>query len=210
MHFKIVNRTKAGLRGMTTPKSVDGGNLEAIPFVLFDTQLYTSAVDTRLNFFTAVQNDPTMGNMTSGGSLAVDEWMEIEWICIDPIVPDGAFNTGAIGSWADMGALMYESRMTHLLKIQSKDYGQLPATYFGASGGVTGFGYNEAAVGTIHHQYANWGNFSGGFWVGGQIIIPPQAGFSARLDVNAAVTLPSGSNINIRVGYLGTLHRPIL
>lgn len=209
MHYKIINRTKDQLRAMGAPKSVVGGNLQAIPYVLFDTQTYTSAATTRLNYFTAVQADPTMGNMWAGGQLPVDTWMEIEWMCVSALIPSTSTTTGNVGAWGDMDTLMWINRAVHTLTIQDKDYGTLPVSFFGSEGGIEGFGFNEAAAGLVSQEYANWGR-GVGFWVGGQILIQPQAGFNARLTWNAAVTLPSGVNPLIRVGYVGTLHRPIL
>ncbi len=207
--YKIVNRTKAQLRAMVSPQSVAGGNLQAIPYVLFDTQAYTSAATTVLNFFQTVPADQTLGNMNAGGQLPVDTWMEIEWMFITPIIPAESVATGLIGAWGDMSALMVTGRPTHTLTIQDKDYGILPASFYGQEGGMTGFGFNDAAAGTIHQQYANH-SYGMGFWVGGQIILPPQAGFNARIRWNTAVTLPSGANPLVRLSYLGTLHRPIL
>ncbi len=205
--YKLVNRTKAQLRAMVSPQSVSGGNLQAIPYVLFDTQLHTSGTTTQLNYFQAVQADQTLGNMNAGGQLPVDTWMEIEWMFITPIIPTVA--AAIPDAWDDMSALMQNGRPTHTLTIQDKDYGQLPCSFFAAEGGLSGFGYNAAAVAVTAEEYVNWGNGIG-FWVGGQIILPPQAGFNTRLRWNAAVTLPSATNFQIRVSYLGTLHRPIL
>lgn len=207
--FKIVNRTKEQLEMMVSPRSVPGGNLQAIPWVLFDTQLYTSAVTTNLNYFQTVQGDRTLGNMQSGGQLPVDTWLEIQWMFITPIIPADSVLTGLIGAWGDLSALFVTGRPTHTLTIQDKDYGQLPVEFFGSAGGMEGEGFNEAAAGLVHQQFATWTKGCG-FWVGGQIVLPPQAGFNTQLRWNAPVTLPSGNNINIRVSYLGTLHRPIL
>ena len=207
--FRIVNRTKDQLREMVTPKSVVGGNLQAIPYVLFDTQTYVSGATIDLPFFQEVQADQTRSNLTSGAQLPIDEWLEIEWMFISPIVP--ATNTDAIGaSWRIMDALMWTGRPTHTLTIQNKDYGILPASFFQSEGGISGYGYNQASVATTVLEYANWGPQGAGYWVGGQIVLPPQAGFNTRMRWNAPVAIPGGGNIDIRVSYLGTLHRPIL
>ena len=104
---------------------------------------------------------------------------------------------------------MWTGHPTHTLTIQNKDYGILPTSFFQSEGGIEGFGYNEAAAGALVTEYANWGRGMG-FWVGGQIVLPPQAGFNTRLRWNAPITLPSGNDVLVRVSYLGTLHRPIL
>ena len=205
--FRIVNRTKDQLREMVTPKSVVGGNLQAIPYVLYDTQTYLSGATVDLSFFQEPQADQTLSNLT-GSTLPIDEWVEIEWMFISPIVP--ATNTDAAGSsWRIMDALMWQGRPTHTLTIQNKDYGILPTSFFHSEGGISGYGYNQASVATTVLEYANWGQ-GYGYWVGGQIVLPPQAGFNTRLRWNAPVTVPGGNDIRIRVSYLGTLHRPIL
>ena len=205
--FRIVNRTKDQLREMVTPKSVVGGNLQAIPYVLYDTQTYLSGATVDLSFFQEPQADQTLSNLT-GSTLPIDEWVEIEWMFISPIVP--ATNTDATGSaWRIMDALMWQGRPTHTLTIQNKDYGILPTSFFHSEGGISGYGYNQASVATTVLEYANWGQ-GYGYWVGGQIVLPPQAGFNTRLRWNAPVTVPGGNDIRIRVSYLGTLHRPIL
>lgn len=205
--YKIVNRTKSTLRQMVSPASVPGGNLQAIPYVLFDTQQLTSGTTTQLNYFQQVQTDQTLGNMNAGGQLPIDMWLEVEWMFITPIVP--AATAAVPNAWADMSQLMHVGRPTHTLTIQDKDYGQLPASFFGAECGISGYGYNAAAIATTAVEYVNWGH-GAGFWVGGQIVIPPQAGFNTRLRWATAPTLPSGLNPQIRVSYMGTLHRPIL
>ena len=207
--YRIVNRTKDQLREMVTPKSVIGGNLQAIPYVLYDTQLYISGTTNNLAFFQEVQVDQTLSNLTSGAQLPIDEWLEIEWMFISPIIATSAA-AAAAGSWADMDALMWTGRPTHTLTIQNKDYGILPSSFFQSEGGITGYGYNEAAVAAVANEFANWGPHGQGYWVGGQIVLPPQAGFNTRMRWNAPVTLPSGTDTLIRVSYLGTLHRPIL
>lgn len=204
--YKIVNRTKAQLRSMVSPTSVPGGNLQAIPYVLFDTQLFTDNVTTQLNFFQAVQADQTLGNMNAGGQLPIDTWLEVEYMFITPILPVG--NAAVVPTWTDMDLLMHTGRPTHTLTIQDKDYGQLPASFFGAEGGIRGEGFNNAAVAATAEEYANWGN-GVGFWCGGQIIIPPQAGFNARIRWAVAPNI-TAATVQVRLSYVGTLHRPIL
>lgn len=207
MHFKIVNRVASTLKKLSSPRSASGGNLQAIPYVLFDTQTLVSGTTQDLSFFQTAQADKTLGNMSTAGMLPTDEWMEIYYMCISFIVPPTSTATTSIGAWADMDAMAWSGRPTHQLTIQGKEYGALPSSFFGSEGGITGYGFNEAAAGAVSQEYANWGKSS--FWVGGQIIIPPQAGFNTVMRWPAVVTNPSGANRLIRVSYLGTLHRPI-
>lgn len=209
MRYPIKSRSIEELQRLTTPQAVATGQSEVVPYVLFDTQTYVSATTTQLNYFQTVQGDRTLGNMQAGGQLVADRYMEIWGICVDPIIPDSAGATGLTGAWADMTDLMWTGRPTFTFTMDDKRIGPFPLSYFHASGGLTGFGYNEAAAGLLAKEYANWGVFDGGFWVGGSVIIPPQSGFVVDLEWNAAVTLALGNPL-IRVGFVGALHRNVL
>ena len=212
--FQIVNRTKETLRKMGTPGTVPGGNLQTVPFVLWDTQTYISGTTTVLNYFTAVQNDPSLGNMPGGGVLPIDTWLTIQWMSIDVLLAPSATAAAANAVWDDLAGLMWNGRCFHELVIQNKDYAVAPASFFHASGGVTGFGFSDAVTtvaGAVQlKEYANWGiPGSGGFYVGGSIQINPLAGFRTTLNWPTAVTLVAGNTL-VRVNYHGTVSRPIL
>ena len=206
--FQIVNRTKETLRKMGTPGTVPGGNLQTVPFVLWDTQTYISGTTVNLNYFTAVQNDPSLGNMPGGGVLPIDTWLTIQYMLVDVLL-DPSDVAPVAGAWTDLSLLMWTGRPFHELVIQNKDYAVAPLSFFHSSGGITGFGFNEAAIGTTAIQYANWGVPDGGFYVGGAIQINPLAGFRCTLAWPTPVTLDAGNTL-IRVCYLGSVSRPIL
>lgn len=211
--FQIVNRTKQTLMKMGTPGTVPGGNLQTVPYVLWDTQTYTSAADIILNYFSAVQADPSLGNIDGGGVLPIDTWLTIQWMMIDVLIAPSDSLVLASGAWDDLSDLMWTGRPFHKLVIQNKDYAVAPASFFHASGGIQGFGFSDAvttvagAVGI--KEYANWGVQDGGFFVGGAIQINPLAGFRTTLNWPAAVTLALGNPL-VRVCYLGAVSRPIL
>ncbi|MCH7889892.1 MAG: hypothetical protein IH921_00170 [Gemmatimonadetes bacterium] len=215
MRYPVKSRSIQELKRLTTPQAVAAGQSEAVPYVLFDTQLFTSAVSTELNYFQAVQGDKTLGNMQAGGQLVADRYLEIWGINIDPLIDDTSTGLGRIGAWADMNDLMWTNRPTFTFTMDDKKIGPFPCSYFHASGGITGFGYGQGTGDTTigiapsAEEYANWGIFDGGFWVGGSMIIPPQSGFVVDLRWPAAVTL-QGGNPNIRVGLVGVLHRNVL
>lgn len=211
--YQIVNRTKETLRKMGTPGTVPGGNLQTVPFVLWDTQTYVSGTTTTLNYFTAVQNDPSLGNMPGGGVLPIDTWLTIQYMLVDVLLAPSGTATGANGVWDDMSGLMWTGRPFHELVIQNKDYAVAPLSFFHSSGGITGFGFSDATTtvaGSIElKEYAGWGIQDGGFYVGGAIQINPLAGFRTTLNWPTAVTLVAGNTL-VRVCYLGTVSRPIL
>ena len=217
MRYPIKARSIDELKRLSTPHAVAAGQSEAIPYVLFDSQVYTSAVDTSLTFFQTVQSDKTLGNMMAGGQLVADYYLELWGINVDVLIPASSTATGLTGSWADMDDLMWLGRPTFRFEMNDKNLGPFPCSYFHASGGVQGFGYSEtgeiaaaaAAVAVIKDEYANWGIFDGGFWVGGSVIIPPQSGFLVELRWPTAVTLLLGNPL-IRVNLVGTMHRNVL
>jgi hypothetical protein len=209
MRYPIKSRSIQELERLTTPQAVAAGQSEVIPYVLYDTQLYTSAVSTSLTYFQSVQGDKTLGNMQAGGQLVADRYLEIWGINIDPLMDSTSTATGLTGVWDDQSRLMWTGRPIFTFTMDDKRIGPFPCSFFHASGGMTGFGYNEASAGAVKDEYANWGVFDGGFWVGGSVIIPPQSGFMVEIDWNAAVTL-AGGNPYLRVNLVGALHRNVL
>lgn len=214
MRYPIKSRSIQELKRLTTPQAVAAGQSEVVPYVLYDTVAYTSAVDTQLSYFQTVQTDKSLGNMQAGGQLVADRYMEIWGITIDPLIADTSTGAGRVGAWADMSDLMWTGRPTFSFVMDDKRIGPFPCSFFHASGGITGFGYNQeittaGIVAPVSEEHANWGVFDGGFWVGGSVIIPPQSGFQVTLDWPTAVTL-QGGNPFVRVSFAGALHRNVL
>lgn len=209
MRYPIKARSIEELQRLSTPHAVAAGQSEAIPYVLFDSQTYTSAVDTSLTFFQQVQSDKTLSNMMASGQLVADYYLEIWGINLDIIIPASSSATGLTGAWADMDDLMWTGRPTFRFEMNDKNIGPFPCSYFHASGGIQGYGYNENSAGAVKDEFANWGIFDGGFWVGGSVIIPPQSGFLVELRWPLAVTLLLGNPL-IRVNLVGTMHRNVL
>lgn len=213
MRYPIKSRSIEELKRLTTPQAIASGQSEVVPYVLYDSQTYTSAVDTQLSYFQTVQGDKTLGNMQAGGQLVADRYLEIWGISIDPLIANTNIAVGGPGAWGDLNDLMWTNRPTFTFTMDDKKIGPFPCSFFHASGGVTGFGYSESVTTAVLtpavNEYANWGVFDGGFWVGGSMIIPPQSGFVVELNWPAAVTLAGGNPI-IRVNLVGALHRNVL
>jgi hypothetical protein len=193
---------------MANPQAVRGGQSEALSWVWYDTQTYVDATTVQLTYFQQVNNDKTLSNMQSGGTLPDPMFFEIYYVSIDPIVPATSSDTGLTGAWLDMSLLMIVGRPTFRLIVSDKTYGPFPLSFFHSSGGMTGYGFNEAAAGTVQQAYANWGIFDGGWPVDGALIIPPNAGFSVQLDWAAAQDITTDRQI--RVNMAGVLHRKVL
>ncbi len=206
--FAIKPKTYGQLRREITPASATVP--EAIPHVLFDTQAWTTAVTSRVTYFTGSPTDPTMGNVTSG-QLPADQSFEIHYIGVDFLL--AAINAAApavtVSQWADMTQFLQTQRGIVSLTMSNKAYVDgLPLSFFHSSGGVTGFGYSNSAT-TGRFEYGNNGIFDGGFCVGGAIVLPGKISFSMELQLAAAPTL-GVSPLNVRVWMLGVLSRRVL
>lgn len=213
MRYPIKSRSIEELQRLTTPQAVATGQSEVVPYVLYDSQTYTSATDTQLSYFQTVQSDKSLGNMQAGGQLVADRYLEIWGISIDPLIINTQVGVGVSGAWGDLSDLMWTGRPTFNFIMDDKRIGPFPCSFFHASGGPGGYGYSEAVTTAVLtpavNEVAQWGVFDGGFWVGGSVIIPPQSGFQVTLDWPAAVTLANGNPI-IRVNLVGALHRNVL
>jgi len=209
----IVPKTFAQLREIANPTLVAGGESEAIPFILYDTQLYDSGATTVLNFFQSQQADPTLSNMLQGGALTDPQWFEIYNLGVDVLA--GATSTGEVAATAagilnDIQLLMLVGRPVFTLTISDKNYGQAPLSFLHTSGGAQGVaaGAGVIAAGTIVEAANN--SFPDGGWDWrGSVVIPPKVGFGVRVQWTAAQTLAYG-DAYLRFWMAGCLHRRVL
>lgn len=206
----VVPKTRAQLDALVTPQTTPGGLSEAIPHILYDTQLYTSAATSVLNFFSQQSNDPTITNMATAGTLPDPQYFEIWNLGFDILAP----NTSTIAASQEVGAindiqlLMLVGRPTFTLNLQSKLYGSYPLSALHTSGGAVGSGWGTTtAEETV--QYGNNGVSDGGWNWNGSIIIPPKASFSVQVQWSAAQTL-AGGNRYVRFWMAGVLHRRVV
>ncbi|MGH7177674.1 MAG: hypothetical protein ACREJC_09865 [Tepidisphaeraceae bacterium] len=203
----VIARTRAELNAMAFP--VEAGQGEAVPWVLFDTQTYTSAVTTTLTFFGAAQADRTLSNLSIGGQLPEPQYFEIHNLGLD-VIADGTANVAVteLGIADDIQKLMLVGRPIFNLEIANKNYGNFPLSFLHTSGGVWAAiaAGNTAATGNI--QFANNSVPDGGWnWYGG-VMIPPKQSFSVVVTFSAAQTL-NGGNPPLRFWMSGTLHRVV-
>jgi hypothetical protein len=205
--MRVVARTRGVLARDANPQSA--AQPEALPWVLYDTQAWTTAVTTNQTYFTAIQNDKTLGNMEGPGQLPDPQYFEVHYIGCDFLVP-GQFlvAAAATGPMTDIIQFLFTQRGTFEFNISNKRVGPFPLSFLHASGGVTGyFASNSATVGKL--EYANNGVFDGGFCVGGSILIPPKVSFDITLRLAAAPTL-TNTPLNVRVWQAGALYRRVL
>lgn len=208
-HFK----TRAELERSITPLFAEQG--EVIPWTWFDTQTYTSAASTQLDFFQTVQSDKTLGNMQAAGQMPNPMYFDIyhlgfQFNLAPSVVAAGAALTqpGAVNDahGLSLGAVS--------LQIAQKSYWEskifmCPSGSFlvasmaaaGPAGGATQVQIKEYAQNAGDPRKRN--NFWGG------ITIPPNQNFLVRCNWSAALTL-QGGNTGIVCQLDGYLYRRVL
>ena len=205
--MRVVARTRPALARAANPQSAK--EPEALPWVLFDTQAWTTAVTTTQTYFTAVQNDKTLGNMEGPGQLPDPQYFEVHYIGCDFLLPEQFLvAAAATGPITDILQFLFTQRGIFTFNISNKRVGPFPLSFLHASGGATGYlTTNSATVGKL--EYANNGIFDGGFCVGGALLIPPKVSFDITVQLAAVPTL-TNSPLNVRIWMAGALYRRVL
>lgn len=217
MKFPVRPRTLSQLQEMSTPQAVEGGQSEAVPWQLFDTQTYVSAATTNLQFFAAAPATPRFGNV-GGAGLPAPQYFEVYYYSVDFLVEpvQGEVTlTAALDVWLLQNGLVggVIGRPTWQFTLADKLLGPFPLLGLHAIGGLTGS--SSAATTTaatdLSNNFANNGpaDGSGSFCADGAIVIPPTQNFNVELIWPAAVTLTAG-NVQISVTMSGVLHRRVL
>lgn len=180
---------------------------QSLPWTLYDTQQYPAAGTQNLTFFASSQADKTLSNMETGGQLSDPQFFEVWYIQCDFLRAGPTTDAGLVGQANDIELVLKTARATWLLDISNKLYGRFPLRQVHASGGAIGpIGGTTAAGGTI--QLAQNGIVGGGWWVGGEIIIPPKVGFNFQLLFQSTL-VPIAVATNIVISLVGVLHRRV-
>lgn len=207
--FPVVPRSLGDLQERANPS---GGSMqgmsEAVPWVWFDTLEYESATTRELVFFSEAKSDRSLSNMPASGQLTQPQYFEMYFGGFDVLEPVTSEATGGPGAWDDVQQLVLTGRGIWNFEMSDKNYGPFPTSFLHQSGGVNGYGYNEAAAGTVKSEYAVNSIFDGGFPWNGSVIIPPSTGWNITMRWPAALTLVE--NRLLRCWIAGTLHRRIL
>lgn len=204
-HVRVIAKTKAQLDAISQPEFA--GQPEALPWVLYDTQTYTSAATTRLTFFQNTNIDPTITNMEAAGQLPDPQYFEIWYMGLDILIDVSTAATEA-GAVDDVAKLILVGRPTFTLTQSNKAFGPFPGSFLHASGGPTG-GIASAIATPGSIQFGNNGVFDGGFCVGGSIVLRPKVGWNVSMAWSAAQTLNFGNPL-LRFWMSGVLHRRVL
>jgi len=147
--FKAAGRAQLARRA-TPPYA---GAPEAIWHQAFDTQNYTNTVGTTLDFFTAVNTDKTLSNMTAAGQFDSPKWLTMFDITADyqNQVSNVVSATSVAGCLNDLDLLLKVGRGMFILTISDKVYGPYSLTLLHGKGGAVGFiaAGNTAATGNF-------------------------------------------------------------
>lgn len=186
---------------------------EAQPWILYDTQSYTSGSTTTLSFFASTNTDKTLSNMESSGQLPDPQYMIVHYVTCDILsVPSVTTTAAATGALNDIELLLKAARATFTFQMSNKNYGPFPLRACHSLGGATGLiaaeGTETAPARNIVQQANNGIPGSGGFPFMGALVIPPKVGFGVTLNFAAAQTLTG--NTNICIGLAGVLYRRVL
>lgn len=209
MQIEVIPKTFDQLQNESTPKSVPGGNMEAVAWDVFDTATYVSGTTTSLTFFTTTRTSPRLSNLSPAGQFPNPQFFRLYSMSLDVMVAPTAAGTQAT-VFEDMHKLLYgdsNGAPTFLFTLANKQYGPFPLSRMHATGGPQGFGYSTGT--TVGEAYANNSYPDGGYIFANSILIPPQQAFSVTLEWDSAQTL-GGGDTRLRPVLHGTLYRRIL
>lgn len=205
--YPVRARSLDELKDLASPQSVPGGQNQALPWLLYDTQVLTGGATTTLRFFNAPANDPFVSNVPGSGMLPDPEFFEGWYWGLDVLAPVGeGVDDGATGPWGDVQNILQGGIFT--MTRQQKDDGPFPLGALRGLNAIEGYGYSQAAnAGTATVEYAQ--NASLGHWcLDGAWVIPPMTRFSIRLDWDVAPVTVAATT-RIRVWLMGVLHRAV-
>lgn len=185
---------------------------ECIPHQLYDTQSIANAATGPFSFFTTVNNDKTLSNIEAGGALPDPQYFVVQYIAADLLqIPTAtALANEPNAALANVENILKTCRAILTLNISNKSYGPWTLTACHATGGATfsGYGYGTAANGTSAGAVNNGVPGSGGFPVGGAIVIPPKVNYNVTLQLATAATL--SATLPVRISLFGILYRRVL
>lgn len=205
MKFPVRPRTMAQLQERATPQPVPGGQSEAVPWELFNVQLFT-ATTAQSRFFTAAPATPRFGNV-GGAGLPAPQYFEIYYATFDAKIPPAVAGLPMLDLWqllnGTAGAGLGDPTWTFVLA--DKQLGPFPLRGLHTRGGITGFTTNATS------EYVNNSttDTAGTFCWDGAIVIPPTQSFSVTLDWPGFVVLDAGE-VELTVSLQGVLHRRVL
>lgn len=201
--FPVEARTLDELRSLSQPNVVEGGQSEALAWILYDTQLYESGVTQELTFFSQSPANRFVGN-TTGQGLPTPQYFECYFWGVDVLREPG--NTDVLGdTWRilnGVGGAALVGAPTWRFTLADKQMGPFPLRSLHGLGGVTGFTTRTG------QEYANNGGLDNTFCSDGAMVIPPTQSFTVNFNWPAPVTLSGDTQLGFWVA--GTMHRRVL
>jgi hypothetical protein len=209
--YAIEAKTASQLAQMVTPAS--GTDLEALPWILFDTNTASfanGATSLDAVFFTSVNTDKTLCNLEASAQLPIPQVLEVAGMTCDILaIPDAAAAGPAYGPISDIASILKTVRSVVKFTLSNKTYGIFPLTAYHATGGETGMLFGTAAAGS-GGSYGNNGIFDGGWWVDGAIVIPSQQTFIFEIITSSTALALTQTPMPVRAGIWGPIHRRVL
>ena len=179
---------------------------EAIPWIYYDSQDFTSGIQS-VNFFSAAQNDLTLGNIEQPNTIAGEKYFMLYAITFDFLM--GPANLGSSASapqFDDAHTIMETARAILTLTLADKLIFRIPLAACHAIGGyqawIGGSGFAGAAVFNSVQNMAS----DGAWWCDGAIILPPRQTFQFNVQL-ATNTL--NATRKCRLALHGVSYRPV-
>ena len=205
---KTIQELAAGITPMLP------GQPERIPWTWFDTQTYTTAVTTTLDFFQSVNADKNLSNMVAAGQIPAPQFFDLYHASIAYLIPVTA--SAIVAAPTSAGAITDVRTLSNgaaVLTIADKNYWQGSQFMLPCGGGPQAFMSNVGTVAApnfAQYNYANNGDSDlrnrYNYW--GDITLPANQNFVWRLTWSAPITLFATSLI--RVWMDGYLYRRVL
>jgi|SRR5579864_71166 len=195
------------LGALATPAA---GDLESFPYIAYDRQTFPQAGGVAtLTFFTATSN-PNVSNMEAAGQFPAPQWFQLFGFCVTPMaagpsnITDAASGTNATGIQNDWDLLTKTQGAVLNFSISRKAYGPIPLLACHGLGGAIGF-FTGSGAGTTAQQQVQNGPADGGFGPQGEVVLPPNVGFTCNIQLAAAQALSVATLVE--VALVGRIYR---
>lgn len=180
------------------------GDLETFPDIKYDRQTFPAAGGVaKLAFYTAVAGQ-NITNMELAGSFPAPNWFQPFFFCVTPMaagpsnITGPASGTNATGIQNDWDLLTKTQGAVLNFAVSRKSYGPWPLLALHGLGGAMGFLAGAGLAGTGQQQVQN-GPADGGFGPQGEIVIPPNVGFTVSIDLTAAQALSVATLVEVAI-----------
>ena len=195
------------LQQLATPQA---GDLESFPDIKYDRQTFPQAGGVAsLKFFNAIGGGPNVTNMEAAGQFPAPQWFQLFAICITPMtagpsnITETASGTNQTGINNDWDLLTKTQGAVINFTISRKAYGPWPVLACHGLGGA--FGVIVNGGGSTGQQTVANGPADGGFGPQGEVVIPPNVGFTCDIQLAAAQALSVATLVE--VALIGRIYR---